>query len=591
MDNNSDPRNGAELLVDTLIEWGIDRVFGMPGDGINGVMEALRRRKDQIAFVQVRHEEAAAFMACAHAKWTGRLGCCLATTGPGGLHLLTGLYDAKLDQAPVLAITGLPYQDLADTYTQQDVDHTKVFADVAEYAARIMNPAHVENVVALACCTALARRGVAHVAIPVDVQEKPAADTKRSNRNVAHHASMAPAEGRRLPSDADLDRAADLLNACERIAILAGQGALAARDALVAVAERLGAPIVKALLGKALLPDDHLLTTGGIGLLGTRPSQEAFEQCDALLIVGSTFPYIEYYPKPGQARGVQIDRDAARIGLRFPVEVGLVGDARSTLEGLLTRLRHKDNRRFLESAQRGATAWRRLLHDAVERPGAPMKPGRIARDLGERLAADAIVAWDSGHNTGLLARYCVAREGQRYAGSGLLASMACALPYAIAAQFAFPGRQVVAFAGDGGMAMLLCELATVVRYRLPIKIVVVRNDSLGQIKWEQMMFLGNPETECALQPIDFVKATEAFGLRGFRIERAEDCGGVLDEALAHPGPVLVEAVIDPDEPLLPPKRMPQYADNLKKALEQGTPNREAIERAIEEEPARSMMAP
>ena len=206
-----------------------------------------------------------------------------------------------------------------------------------------------------------------------------------------------------------------------------------------------------------------------------------------------------------------------------------------------------------------------------------MKPGRIARDLGERLAADAIVAWDSGHNTGLLARYCVAREGQRYAGSGLL--------------FAFPDRQVVAFAGDGGMAMLLCELATVVRYRLPIKIVVVRNDSLGQIKWEQMMFLGNPETECALQPIDFVKATEAFGLRGFRIERAEDCGGVLDEALAHPGPVLVEAVIDPDEPLLPPKRMPQYADNLKKALEQGTPNREAIERAIEEEPARSMMAP
>jgi len=591
MDNNSDPRNGAELLVDTLIEWGIDRVFGMPGDGINGVMEALRRRKDQIAFVQVCHEEAAAFMACAHAKWTGRLGCCLATTGPGGLHLLAGLYDAKLDQAPVLAITGLPYQDLADTYTQQDVDHTKVFADVAEYAARIMNPAHVENVVALACRTALARRGVAHVAIPVDVQEKPAADTKRSNRNVAHHASMAPAEGRRLPSDADLDRAADLLNACERIAILAGQGALAARDALVAVAERLGAPIVKALLGKALLPDDHLLTTGGIGLLGTRPSQEAFEQCDALLIVGSTFPYIEYYPKPGQARGVQIDRDAARIGLRFPVEVGLVGDARSTLEGLLTRLRHKDNRRFLESAQRGATAWRRLLHDAVERPGAPMKPGRIARDLGERLAADAIVAWDSGHNTGLLARYCVAREGQRYAGSGLLASMACALPYAIAAQFAFPGRQVVAFAGDGGMAMLLCELATVVRYRLPIKIVVVRNDSLGQIKWEQMMFLGNPETECALQPIDFVKAAEAFGLRGFRIERAEDCGGVLDEALAHPGPVLVEAVIDPDEPLLPPKRMPQYADNLKKALEQGTPNREAIERAIEEEPARSMMAP
>jgi len=590
-EHSSDSRNGADVLVETLIAWGVDRIFGMPGDGINGVMEAIRQRADRIGFVQVRHEEAAAFMACAHAKWTGRLGCCLATTGPGGLHLLTGLYDAKFDHAPVLAITGLPYQDLADTSTQQDVDHTKVFADVADYTARIMNPAHVENVVALACRTALARRGVAHVAIPVDVQEKPVEETKRSDRNVAHHASMVPAEGHRLPPEADLDRAAELLNGAQRVAILAGQGALEAREALVAVADALGAPVVKALLGKALLPDEHPLTTGGIGLLGTRPSHEAFEQCDALLIVGSTFPYIEYYPKPGQARGVQIDRDATRIGLRFPAEVGLAGDARATLEALLPRLRRKSDRGFLESAQRGAAEWRRLLHDAVERPGAPMKPGRIARDLGERLAPNALVSWDSGHNTGLLARYCLARDEQRYAGSGLLASMACALPYAIAAQLAFPQRQVVAFAGDGGMSMLLGELATVMRYRLPIKIVVVRNDSLGQIKWEQMLFLGNPEYECALQPIDFVKVAEGFGIRGFRVEKAEDCGRVLDEALAHPGPVLVEAVIDPAEPLLPPKRMPKYAENLKKALEQGTEGRDAIEHALSEEPLRTMMTP
>ena len=590
-EHSSDSRNGADVLVETLIAWGVDRIFGMPGDGINGVMEAIRQRADRIGFVQVRHEEAAAFMACAHAKWTGRLGCCLATTGPGGLHLLTGLYDAKFDHAPVLAITGLPYQDLADTSTQQDVDHTKVFADVADYTARIMNPAHVENVVALACRTALARRGVAHVAIPVDVQEKPVEETKRSDRNVAHHASMVPAEGHRLPPEADLDRAAELLNGAQRVAILAGQGALEAREALVAVADALGAPVVKALLGKALLPDEHPLTTGGIGLLGTRPSHEAFEQCDALLIVGSTFPYIEYYPKPGQARGVQIDRDATRIGLRFPAEDGLAGDARATLEALLPRLRRKSDRGFLESAQRGAAEWRRLLHDAVERPGAPMKPGRIARDLGERLAPNALVSWDSGHNTGLLARYCLARDEQRYAGSGLLASMACALPYAIAAQLAFPQRQVVAFAGDGGMSMLLGELATVMRYRLPIKIVVVRNDSLGQIKWEQMLFLGNPEYECALQPIDFVKVAEGFGMRGFRVEKAEDCGRVLDEALAHPGPVLVEAVIDPAEPLLPPKRMPKYAENLKKALEQGTEGRDAIEHALSEEPLRTMMTP
>lgn len=584
-------RNGADVLVDTLLAWGVDTVFGMPGDGINGVMEAIRQRAGRLKFVQVRHEESAAFMACAHAKWTGRLGCCLATTGPGGVHLLNGLYDAKLDRAPVLAITGLPYHDLADTFTQQDIDHTKLFADVAEYSARVMSAAHVENVVALACRTALARRGVGHVAIPVDVQEEPVGSVQPSDRNAPHHASMAHAEGLRMPADDDLARAADVLNRASRVAILAGQGALGATDALVAVADALGAPVVKALLGKAVLPDDHPLTTGGIGLLGTRPSQEAFERCDALLVVGSTFPYIEYYPEPGQARGVQIDRDATRIGLRFPVDVGLVGDARATLEALLPRLERKGDRSFLDDAQRGSAEWRRLLDDAVERPGAPMKPGRIARDLGRRLADDALVAWDSGHNTGLLARYCRARGEQRYAGSGLLASMACALPYAIAAQLAFPGRQVVAFAGDGGFSMLLGELATVVRYRLPIKIVVVSNGSLGQIKWEQMMFLGNPEYECDLQPIDFVKVAEAFGVRGFRVERAEDCGRVLDEALAHPGPVLVEAVIDPAEPLLPPKRMPKYADNLAKALKEGTPGHEAIERALAEEPARSMLQP
>jgi pyruvate dehydrogenase (quinone) len=588
--NEAQARNGAEVLVDALIAWDIDTVFGMPGDGINGLMEALRERAGRIRFVQVRHEESAAFMACAHAKWTGRIGCCLATTGPGGVHLLNGLYDAKLDQAPVLAITGLPYHDLADTFTIQDVDLPRLFADVAEYSARVMSPAHVDSVVALACRTALTRRGVAHLSMPVDVQEATLEDTESSDRNVSGHASFQPARERRLPFDADLDRAAERLNAASRVAILAGQGALGARAELLAVADALGAPIVKALLGKAVVPDDHPLTTGGIGLLGTRPSQDAFERCDALLIVGSTFPFIEYYPKPGQAVGVQIDRDAMRIGLRFPVEVGLVGDARETLAALLPRLRRKDERGFLEEAQRGAREWRQLLHDAVERPGAPMKPGRIARDLGARLAPDALVAWDSGHNTGLLARYCDAQEGQRYAGSGLLASMGSALPYAIAAQLAFPDRQVVAFAGDGGMTMLLCELATVARYRLPIKIVVVRNDSLGQIKWEQMMFLGNVETECALQPIDFVKVAEGFGLRGLRVERAEDCGAVLDDALRHDGPVLVEAVIDPNEPLLPPKRREKYARNLEKALEQGTERHEAIAQALEEEPARSMLA-
>ncbi|MCU0757862.1 MAG: thiamine pyrophosphate-binding protein [Steroidobacteraceae bacterium] len=586
-----DGRNGAEVLVDTLIEWGVDTVFGMPGDGINGVMEAMRSRRERLRFVQVRHEESAAFMACAHAKWTGRLGCCLATTGPGGIHLLNGLYDAKLDRAPVIAVTGMPYHDLVDTFTQQDVDLVKLFADVAEYGARIMSAVHVENVTALACRTALARRGVAHVAIPVDVQEEPTSSARASSRNVAHHASFARAAANLRPPEADLEQAAGILASAQRIAILAGQGALGAREELLALAEHLGAPIVKALLGKALVPDEHPLTTGGIGLLGTRASQDVMEQCDALLIIGSTFPYIEYYPPPGQAIGVQVDRDASRIGLRFPVEAGLVGDARATLAALRERIPRKEERSFLEAAQRWSADWRRLLHESVQRPGAPMKPGRIAHELGARLAPDAIVAWDSGHNTGLLARYCDAREGQMWAGSGLLASMGCALPYAIAAQLAFPQRQVVAFAGDGGLTMLMGELATVARYRLPVKIVVVRNDSLGQIKWEQMMFLGHPEYECDLQPVDFVKAAEAFGIRGLRVERGEDCAAVLDAALAEAGPVLIEAVVDPSEPLLPPKRMPRYADNLRKALEAGTPGREAIERALGEEPARSLLQP
>jgi pyruvate dehydrogenase (quinone) len=582
-------RNGADALVESLMAWGVDMVFGMPGDGINGVMEAIRTRSDRIRFIQVRHEESAAFMACAYAKFTGKLGCCLATTGPGGIHLLNGLYDAKFDRAPVIAVTGLPYHDLIDTFTQQDVDHTKLFQDVALYTARIMSPAQVENTVELACRIALSHRGVSHVAIPVDVQEEPETDTKPSDRNVAHHASFTNAEAAGIPDPDDIDRAAEILNAGRRVAILAGQGAYHARDELIRTADLLGAPIVKALLGKAVVPDDHPLTTGGIGLLGTRPSQEAFEQCDTFLIVGSTFPYIEYYPKPGQARSVQIDRDPTRIGLRHSVEVGLVGDARAALEMLNAKLVRKEDRSFLEQAQQGKAEWRRLLHEAVERPGRPMKPGRIARDLNDRLADNAIITWDSGHNTGLLARYVEARAGQIFAGSGLLASMGCAIPYAVAAALAFPGRQVVAFVGDGGLSMLLAELATVVRYQLPIKIVVVKNNTLGQIKWEQMMFLGNPEYECDLTPIDFVKVADGFGIRSFRVEAPEECGPVLDQALAEPGPALVEAVVDPNDPLLPPKRMEKYARNLEKALRKGTPGRGEIERALNEEPAHTLL--
>ena len=582
-------RNASDVLIETLIAWGVDTIFGLPGDGINGVMEAIRTHPGQVKFIQVRHEESAAFMACAHAKWTGRLGCCLATTGPGGTHLLNGLYDAKFDHAPVVAITGLPYHDLIDTFTQQDVDHGRVFADVALYTARIMGPAHVENVATIACRTALTQRGVTHLSIPTDVQEEPVATTQRSTRNIPAHVSFVQADTLRVPNAEDLERAAEILNAASKVAILAGQGARTARDELLTTAELLGAPIVKALLGKDVVPDDHPLTTGGIGLLGTRPSQQAFEECDCLLIVGSTFPYIEYYPKPDQAKSVQIDWDASHIGLRAPVDVGLVGDARMALEALNAKLTRKRDRSFLSMAQQRCVEWRTLLHQSMNRPGIPMKPGRIALEVGARLQSDAIVTWDSGHNTGLCARFIDARGTQRFGGSGMMASMGCAVPYAIAAALAYPGRQVVAFVGDGGLSMLLGELASVVRYRLPIKIVVVKNNTLGQIKWEQMLFLGNPEYECDLQPIDFAKVAEAMGIRGYRVADPEQCGPVLDEAFAYDGPALIEATVDPNEPLLPPKRRPKYAENLQKALAQDTKGRSQIEQALKEEPARSML--
>lgn len=582
-------RNGSDALVEALIEWGVDTIFGMPGDGINGVMEAIRTRADRVRFIQVRHEESAALMACAHAKWTGKLGCCLATTGPGGIHLLNGLYDAKFDRAPVVAITGLPYHDLIDTFTQQDVDHSKLFADVALYTTRITSAAHVENALALACRSALAHRGVAHVAIPTDVQEEEVDEVARSPRNVAHHASFAPAGGARLPGSRDLERAVEILRQGHRIAILAGCGALGARQELLETADLLGAPIVKALLGKAVVPDDHPLTLGGIGLLGTRPSQEAFEECDTLLIVGSTFPYIEYYPKPGQARGIQIDTDASRVGLRFPVEVGLVGDAQQTLQLLNSRLERHSDRTFLEKSQARKHEWVKLLSDSARRDAKLLTPGHLAQQLGEQLAENAIVAWDSGHNTGVLARYVQAKSRQMFSGSGMMATMACSIPYAIAAALAYPERQVVAFTGDGGAAMLLGELATVVKYKLSIKIVVMKNNTLGQIKWEQLMFLGNPEYECDLQPIDFAGVAQAMGLKGLRIDSPADCRATLEAAFAMPGPVLVEALVDPNEPLLPPKRMPKYVENLEKALEGGTPGADQIRAALAREPSRSQL--
>jgi pyruvate dehydrogenase (quinone)/pyruvate oxidase len=566
----------ADVLIDTIHDWGVDVIFGMPGDGINGIMEALRTRTDKVRFVQVRHEEAAAFMACAYAKYTGKLGCCLATSGPGGIHLLNGLYDAKLDGQPVLALTGLHYHDLINTCAQQDVELDKLFMDVAVYNNRIMGPDHVEPVADLACRTALAYRGVAHITIPVDIQEKEISKKMRSKRNRPHHTSDVPAESAHVPNEADLRHAADILNAGKKVAILSGRGANHAGDQLEHVAEKLAAPIVKALLGKECVPDDSRYTTGGIGLLGTKPSQDALEKCDTLLIVGTSFPYIEFYPKPGSARAVQIELDPKRIGLRYPVETGLVGDTRRTLEQLLPLLTRKEKRDFLDDAQEGMSEWRQLMERRGTRTDHPMKPQVLAWELGKRLSATAIVSADSGTNTTWWARQIPARRGQKFSLSGNLASMAAGLPYTIAAQIAYPERQCVAFVGDGGFSMLMAEFATCVKYSLPVKVVVVKNNTLGQIKWEQMVFLGNPEYGCELHPIDFVKFAEACGGTGLRIDEASECGRILDEALAVRGPVIVEAIVDPYEPPMPASVTVEQATKFAESLARGEPNRKDI---------------
>ncbi len=566
----------ADVLVETLMDWGVEVIFGLPGDGINGIMEALRTRQDKIRFIQVRHEEAAAFMACAYAKFTGKLGVCLATSGPGGIHMLNGLYDAKMDGQPVLAITGLQFHDLIGTYTQQDVALDRLYIDVATYNERIMGPTHVENVVDLAVRTALAYRTVSHVTFPVDFQEMEVKKRQASKRNVPHHTSKAEADGSMLADASDLDRAAEILNAGKKITILAGRGALDASTELEQTADMLGAPIVKALLGKAAVPDDSPYTTGTIGLLGTLPSQVAMEDCDTLLMVGTSFPYLEFMPKPGDAKGVQIELDPKRIGLRFPVEVGLVGDSRRVLRELLPKLKRQQNRSFLEKAQRGMEEWRKVMEDRFQRRELPMKPQVIAHELGKRLREDAIVSCDSGTIATWWARHIPVKRGQMHSVSGNLASMANGLPYTLAAQIAHPGRECVAFVGDGGFSMLMAEFATAVKYQLPVKIVVVKNNTLGQIKWEQMVFLGNPEYGVELHPIDFAAVAHACGGRGFTAEDPADCGRVVEEFLSVPGPALLQAVVDPFEPPLPAKITVDQALKFAESLARGEPNRRKI---------------
>lgn len=560
----------ADVLVEGIIDWGVDTVFGLPGDGINGIMEALRTRQDRVRFIQVRHEEAAAFMACAYAKYTGRLGCCLATSGPGGIHLLNGLYDAKLDQAPVLAITGQIYSDLKGSNFQQEVNMVALFSDVSVYNQEVINPNQVAMLADEACRHALNHRGVAHITFPVDYQEKePSGQLSMHKRPT--HTSKAWQPPLAVPEDGELRLAAFILNEAKRPVILVGQGARGASQEVIEIADKLGAPVVKALLGKEVLPDEHPLTTGGLGLLGTAPSQDAMENCDALLIIGSSFPYMEFLPKHEQAKGVQIDDKADRIGLRFPVEVGLVGDAKPTVAALSRYIERKSDRSFLEQAQAAMKEWWELLRTRAMRDEVPIKPQRVAWELSELADENAIFSTDSGTNTVWSAQYFRIKAGQKFSCSGTLATMAPGLPYAIAAKLAYPERQSIALVGDGGFTMLMGEFATAVKYQLPIVVVIIKNNVLGQIKWEQIVFLGNPEYGCELQDINFAQYAEACGGLGLRVERPEEIRPALERAIRSGRPALVEVVVDPNEPPMPPKVTVAQAAHFAEALAKGTP--------------------
>ncbi len=534
----------SEILVQKLIDWEVEFVFGIIGDGINPIIEALRKQKQKIKFITVRHEEAAAFMACGYAKYTGKLGVCIATSGPGAVHLMNGLYDAYKDHVPVLAITGAPFHDLKGTDYTQEIDTLSLMQDATVYNQEITGPQQAKTVVDLACRAALGSLGVSHLTIAKDTQKMQVSKDKPSEGSENLKGSAAFTPRREAPVAADLDAAAKIINAGKRIGILAGQGALGARMEVEQLAEILGAPVAKALLGKAVLPDDSPYTTGGTGHLGTLPSKEWMQECDTLIILGSNMPYLEYYSK--EAKAVQVDINPKRIGLRYPVHCGLAGDVQATLQALLPKLKAKKDRSFLQKYQQAMTDWHKTIKHVEEGDSAVVRPQYLAAQVGRLINDDATVSIDTGAHTIFTARHWQTRTQQQMAVSGNLASMGSGLPYAIAAQLAFPGRQCVAMVGDGGFTMLMGEMVTAVRYKLPVKIIIFKNNALSQDVYEQKE-LGNELYGGDLTPIDFVKIAEACGAEGYRCTKKAEVARILKQALASGNPAVVEVMVDPDQ--------------------------------------------
>ncbi|MDH0865823.1 thiamine pyrophosphate-requiring protein [Mitsuaria sp. GD03876] len=564
----------SDQILERLHAWGVHRVFGYPGDGINGLMGAFGRQKLGMAFVQVRHEELAALMATAHAKFTGEVGVCMATSGPGAIHLLNGLYDAKADHMPVVAIVGQSARSAIGGDYQQEVDLHSLFKDVAhEFVHTAMHPAQVRHLVDRAVRIARDQRTVTCVIVPHDLQELDAVpEPPRAHDTV--HTGIGWTAPPGVPDEAQLRAAAAILNAGQRVAILAGAGALHAGDALVQVADRLGAGIAKALLGKMAVPDDLPFVTGSIGLLGTRPSWTLMNECDTLLMVGSHFPYSEFLPKEGQARGVQIDIDGRRVSTRYPMEANLIGDSRLTLEALLPFLDRKEDRGWQDRIAQEVRDWWRVLEARAMTEAKPVNPQRVFWELSPRLPDDAIVTSDSGTAAGWYARDLKARPGMMGSVSGGLASMGCAVPYALAAKLAHPERPVIALVGDGAMQMIGINALITIAHRWRdwadprLVVMVLNNADLNMVTWEQRVTAGDPKFEASqdLPAFPYAEYARMLGIDGVRVDRPDDVAPAWTRALAADRPVLLEMVVDPDVPPLPPhvekKQMLQYAKAL-----------------------------
>lgn len=573
----------SDFIVQRLHQWGVRHMFGYPGDGINGVFGALNRADGKIGFVQARHEEMAAFMATAYAKFSGELGVCIATSGPGASHLITGLYDALLDHQPVLAIVGQQARNALGGNYQQELDLVSMFKDVAgAYAMQASSPAQVRHLIDRAVRTALARRTPTAIILPNDLQEEPYESPPRAHGTL--HSGVGYSAPRITPRETELDRAAEVLNAGKKVAMLIGAGALHATDEVIAVADRLSAGCAKALLGKAALPDDLPWVTGSIGLLGTEPSYNMMMGCDTLLMVGSAFPYAEFLPKEGAARGVQIDIDASMMSIRFPMEVGLVGDAAETLRALLPRLAPKADGAWRQGIEDDVANWWKTLDDRAHQPAAPVNPQLVAWELSPRLPDRAVVTSDSGSCANWFARDLKMRRGMIASLSGGLASMGAAVPYALAAKYAHSDRPVIALVGDGAMQMNnMAELITAAKYwrswRDPHFIVCVfNNEDLNQVTWEQRIINGDPKFEASqrIPNVSYSRFAEMIGLTGIFVDDPQLVGSAWEQALASERPVVLEVKTDPEVPPLPPHITLQQAKNFSLALMKGDPNESSV---------------